>query len=186
MLLIAAVVGALAVRLRQPMLIAYIVVGIAVGPAELELVKAHDQIDLLAQIGVAVLLFLVGLKLDLPHVRHIGPVALATGLGQLAFTIAIGFVLILAMGRDWITALYVAVAPWGALALSSGARGRAGLSGAGCGCVPGTPPICTGVAAPRLVPGDMAGVNDVGACAGRARRRAPPRPPPAPQRPGCP
>lgn len=110
LLLIAAGVGAVAVRLRQPVLIAYIVVGIAVGPAGLALVKSHDQIDLLAQIGVAVLLFLVGLKLDLQHVRHIGPVALATGLGQLAFTIAIGFVLVLAMGRDWLTALYVAVA----------------------------------------------------------------------------
>ena len=110
LLLIAAAVGAVAVRLRQPVLIAYIVVGIAVGPAGLELVKSHDQIDLLAQIGVAVLLFLVGLKLDLQHVRHIGPVALATGLGQLAFTIAIGFVLVMAMGRDWLTALYVAVA----------------------------------------------------------------------------
>jgi Kef-type K+ transport system membrane component KefB len=110
LLLLATTIGAFAVRLRQPVLIAYIVVGIAVGPAGLELVKAHDQIDLLAQIGVAVLLFLVGLKLDLQHVRHIGPVALATGLGQLAFTIAIGFVLILVMGRDWITALYVAIA----------------------------------------------------------------------------
>ena len=110
LLLIAAAVGALAIRLRQPVLIAYIVVGVAVGPAGLEMVKSHDQIDLLAQIGVAVLLFLVGLKLDLPHVRHIGPVALATGLGQLAFTIAIGFILILALGRDWLTALYVAVA----------------------------------------------------------------------------
>ena len=110
LLLIAAAMGALAVRLRQPVLIAYIIAGVAVGPAGLEFVRAHDQIDLLAQIGVAVLLFLVGLKLDLQHVRHIGPVALATGLGQLAFTIVIGFVLILAMGRDWVTALYIAVA----------------------------------------------------------------------------
>lgn len=37
---------------------------------------AHDQIDLLAQIGVAVLLFVVGLKLDLNHIHHIGAVAL--------------------------------------------------------------------------------------------------------------
>nr|MDP2191401.1 cation:proton antiporter [Rhodoferax sp.] len=73
LLLIAAVVGALGMRLRQPMLIAYIVAGIGVGPAGLALVQAHDQIDLLAQIGVAVLLFVVGLKLDLQHVCHIGP-----------------------------------------------------------------------------------------------------------------
>jgi Kef-type K+ transport system membrane component KefB len=91
---ITAAAGALATRLKQPVLIAYIVVGILVGPAVFGLVQAHDQIDLLAQIGVAVLLFLVGLKLDLQHVRHIGPVALATGLGQLAFTILFGFFIV--------------------------------------------------------------------------------------------
>ena len=110
LLLIAALVGAVFVRLRQPVLIAYIVVGIALGPAGFGLVSAHDQINLLAQIGVAVLLFIVGLKLDLQHIRHIGPVALATGLGQLAFTIVIGFGIILALGKDLMTAVYVAVA----------------------------------------------------------------------------
>ncbi len=110
LLLICALAGALFVRLKQPVLIAYIVVGIVVGPSVLGLVGAHDQIDLLAQIGVAVLLFVVGLKLDLHHIRHIGPVALATGLGQLAFTIAFGFVIILVLGKGVMEALYVAVA----------------------------------------------------------------------------
>lgn len=110
LLLLCAVVGAVFVRLRQPVLIAYIVVGILVGPAVLGLVKAHDQVDLLAQIGVTVLLFVVGLKLDMQHVRHIGPVALATGLGQLSFTIVFGFILTLALGKDWLEALYIAVA----------------------------------------------------------------------------
>ncbi len=110
LLLMSAAAGAVSLWLRQPVLIAYIVIGIVAGPAVLGVVTAHDQIDLLAQVGVAVLLFVVGLKLDLQHIRHIGPVALATGLGQLAFTIVIGFFLILAMGRDWVEALYVAVA----------------------------------------------------------------------------
>lgn len=110
LLLVCALAGAVFVRLRQPVLIAYIVVGIAVGPAVFGLVTAHDQIDLLAQVGVAVLLFAVGLKLDLHHIRHIGPVALATGLGQLTFTIVIGFGLVLALGKGWVEALYVAVA----------------------------------------------------------------------------
>ncbi|MDI3489543.1 MAG: hypothetical protein PWP11_820 [Thauera sp.] len=110
LLLISAVAGAIAVRLRQPVLIAYIVVGILVGPAVFGIVKAHDQIALLSEIGVTVLLFVVGLKLDLHHIRHIGPVALATGLGQLAFTIVFGFVLILLMGKDVMEAIYVAVA----------------------------------------------------------------------------
>lgn len=110
LLIISAIAGAISVRLRQPVIIAYIVVGIIAGPAVLGLVAAHDQIDLLAQVGIAVLLFLVGLKLDLHHVRHIGPVALATGLGQLAFTIAGGFALILLLGKSIMEALYVAIA----------------------------------------------------------------------------
>lgn len=110
LLMIAALAGALAVRLHQPVLIAYIVMGILVGPAGFGLVNAYDQVDLLAQVGVAVLLFLVGLKLDLQRVRHIGPVALATGLGQLGFTILFGFMLILVLGKGVMEALYVAVA----------------------------------------------------------------------------
>ncbi|MBZ0069543.1 MAG: cation:proton antiporter [Thiobacillus sp.] len=110
LLIITTVLGAIAVRLRQPILIAYIAVGILLGPAGFSLVSAHDQIDLLAQIGITVLLFVVGLKLDLRHIRHIGPVALATGLGQLSFTIVFGFFIILALGKGWLEALYVAVA----------------------------------------------------------------------------
>ncbi|MCM2331522.1 MAG: cation:proton antiporter, partial [Pseudomonas sagittaria] len=110
LLIVSAVVGAIAVRLRQPVLIAYIVVGILVGPAVFGVVKAHDQVALLAEIGVTVLLFVVGLKLDLHHIRHIGPVALATGLGQLAFTIVVGFGLVLLLGKGPMEALYVAVA----------------------------------------------------------------------------
>jgi Kef-type K+ transport system membrane component KefB len=110
LLVIAATAGAIAVRLRQPVLIAYIVVGIAVGPAGLQLVHSHDQIDVLAQVGIAVLLFVVGLKLDITKVRDIGAVALATGLGQLAFTILFGFLVILALGKGVVEALYVAIA----------------------------------------------------------------------------
>jgi Kef-type K+ transport system membrane component KefB len=90
--------------------VAFIVVGLLAGPAGLGLVTAHDQIDLLAQVGITILLFLVGLKLDLHLVRRLGPVALATGLGQLGFTIAFGFLICLALGLDALTALYVAVA----------------------------------------------------------------------------
>lgn len=110
LLLMAAAAGAISLWLRQPVLIAYIVIGIVAGPAVLGVVTAHEQIDLLAQVGIAVLLFVVGLKLDLQHIRHIGPVALATGLGQLAFTTIIGFLIVLVMGKGWLEALYVAVA----------------------------------------------------------------------------
>jgi Kef-type K+ transport system membrane component KefB len=63
-----------------------------------------------SRFGVAVLLFVVGLRLDLQHVRHIGPVALATGLGQLGFTIAFGYLIVVGLWGPPLEALYVAVA----------------------------------------------------------------------------
>ncbi len=110
LLALAAAVGFIALQLRQPLIVAFIFVGLLAGPSALGWVSAHGEIDLLAQIGVAVLLFVVGLKLDLALVRHLGPVALATGIGQLAFTIVFGFLLALALDMDWVKALYVAVA----------------------------------------------------------------------------
>lgn len=110
LLLASALTGLLAVRLRQPLIVAFIVVGILAGPSAFDWVRSHDQIELLAHIGVTVLLFVVGLKLDLHLVRHIGPVALATGLGQLGFTILFGFLIALGLGMEPVKALYVAVA----------------------------------------------------------------------------
>ncbi len=54
LLLMSAAAGAVSLWLRQPVLIAYIAMGIVAGPAVLGVVTAHDQIDLLAQVGVAV------------------------------------------------------------------------------------------------------------------------------------
>jgi Kef-type K+ transport system membrane component KefB len=110
LLLLSAVFGSLALWLRQPLIVAFIAVGVAVGPAALGWVTAWDPLDLLAQVGVTVLLFVVGLRLDVGLVRNLGPVALATGLGQLGFTIVFGYLITLALGMSAIEALYVAVA----------------------------------------------------------------------------
>ena len=91
LLLVAAVIGAIGVRLRQPLIVAFIAVGILVGPSVLGWVSADDQVDLLAKLGIALLLFVVGLKLDLHIIRTMGPVALATGLGQVFFTSVVGY-----------------------------------------------------------------------------------------------
>jgi Kef-type K+ transport system membrane component KefB len=96
--------------LRQPLLVAYIAVGILVGPSVLGLVTATEQVELLAQVGIAILLFLVGLKLDLHLIRTTGPVALVTGLAQVVFTSVVGYGIALALGFDTVPALYIAVA----------------------------------------------------------------------------
>ncbi len=102
--------GLLAMLLRQPLIVGLIAAGIAVGPELLGLVDATSEIELLAKIGISLLLFVVGLKLDVRIVRNLGPVALATGLGQVAFTSIVGYAIALALGFDHVPALYIAVA----------------------------------------------------------------------------
>ena len=109
-LALATLIGMIGHRLRQPLIVAFIAAGLLVGPSALGWVQDAEPLELLAEIGVAVLLFLVGLKLDLHLVRTTGPVALVTGLGQVLFTSGVGFVLALGLGMDATTALYVAVA----------------------------------------------------------------------------
>ncbi len=110
LLLLSVVISSIGIRLRQPLIVAFIAVGIIVGPSVLGWVSADDQIDLLAKLGITILLFVVGLKLDLHIIRTMGPVALATGLGQVAFTSIVGYFIGIALGMEPITALYVAVA----------------------------------------------------------------------------
>ena len=109
-LAVAAVTGFIANRARQPLIVAFIGVGVIVGPSGLEWVQDAEPVELLAEIGIAVLLFLVGLKLDIQLVKTSGKVALITGLGQVVFTSAIGFVLALVLGMSATVALYVAIA----------------------------------------------------------------------------
>ncbi|UYN84486.1 MAG: cation:proton antiporter [Microcella sp.] len=109
-LAVAGLVAFLAHRARQPLIIAFILVGIVVGPSVLGWVAEVEPLELFAEIGIAILLFLVGLKLDVNLIRSIGTVALLTGLGQVVFTSAIGFGIALLFGLDPIAALYVAVA----------------------------------------------------------------------------
>lgn len=110
LLVLAAGVGFVGLVLRQPLIVSFIAVGILAGPSVLNIAQSDVQIDLLAELGIALLLFLVGLKLDFNLVRTLGPVALVTGLGQVVFTTVFGFAIALALGLDPRTALYVAVA----------------------------------------------------------------------------
>ena len=107
---IAAVAAFLAHQARQPLIVAFIAVGIIVGPSGFSLLEETETLELFAGLGIAILLFLVGLKLDVRLVRKMGKVALATGLGQVAFTSVFGFLIAVALGLEAVEAMYVAVA----------------------------------------------------------------------------
>ena len=110
LLVLAAVIGFLGILLRQPLIVSFIAVGLIAGPSALDLVHSDEQISLLSELGIAVLLFLVGIKLDVKLIRSLGAVSLMTGLGQVAFTSFFGYLIGLMFGLGHVTSLYVAVA----------------------------------------------------------------------------
>ena len=110
-LILALAVGAgmIAKLLRQPIIVSYIIVGILAGPTAFDLVSNAEEIILFAKFGIAILLFLVGLKLDFHMIQSTGKVAAIGGIAQVVFTAAVGFGIALLFGFDVTTSLYIAV-----------------------------------------------------------------------------
>ncbi len=110
LLFLAAGTGLIGVLLRQPLIVGFIAVGLIAGPSVLDIVRSREEIDFLAELGIALLLFLVGIKLDVNLVRSLGLVSVMTGLGQVLFTSIFGFLIGLALGFSAVESLYIAVA----------------------------------------------------------------------------
>jgi Kef-type K+ transport system membrane component KefB/Trk K+ transport system NAD-binding subunit len=109
-LLAAVLLAAAGTSLRQPLIVSFIAVGLLVGPAGFGLVTQHEEIELFARIGISLLLFVVGLKLDFHTLRTLGPVALVAGAGQIGLTIVAAFPLAYLLGLPALAAIYAAVA----------------------------------------------------------------------------
>jgi Kef-type K+ transport system membrane component KefB len=109
-LLVTVVFGLGAKLARQPLVVSYILVGILLGPTVLDLVHYEAEIELFAELGIALLLFLVGLKLDLSLIRNIGKVAVFTAVGQVALTTLLGFFIAQGFGFSVSQASYIAIA----------------------------------------------------------------------------
>ena len=107
----AAVFGAVARNFKQPLILAYILVGVLVaGLGIFNGEEVSSTLDFLAELGIAFLLFLIGLELKILDVRYLGRIALFTGLGQIIFTSTIGFFLAKLIGFGNLEAVYVAIA----------------------------------------------------------------------------
>jgi CPA2 family monovalent cation:H+ antiporter-2 len=93
-LLAAALVGGMiAHRLKQPVILGYMLVGIVVGPHVLGLVSNLDLIETMATIGVSLLMFTLGLEISFNQLRQVGKVGIRGGLLQILATFSIGAVI---------------------------------------------------------------------------------------------
>ena len=92
-LLAAALVGGMvAHRLKQPVILGYLIVGVAVGPHALGLVGDLTLIEAAATIGVALLMFTLGLEISISQFRQVGRVGLWGGSSQILLTLILGMV----------------------------------------------------------------------------------------------
>ncbi len=107
---ITALIAGIMRLLKQPLIIGYILAGIIVSPYFLNIVKSTETIAVFSQIGVAFLLFIVGLSLSPKVMKEVGKASLITGIGQIVFTSLIGFFISKLLGFSTIVSLYIAVA----------------------------------------------------------------------------
>jgi len=96
--------------LKQPLMIGYILSGILVGPFFLNLIQSSETITVFSEMGIAFLLFIVGLHLSPKIIREVGLVAFVTGIGQIVFTATIGYFVGIWLGFSPLTSIYIAIA----------------------------------------------------------------------------
>ncbi|HMR67541.1 MAG TPA: cation:proton antiporter [Anaerolineae bacterium] len=108
--------GLIAQQLKQPLILGYILAGIMVGPftGGVTVVNIHD-IELLAEIGVALLLFALGLEFSLKELRPVRHIALIGTPIQVLLTMALGYGIGQLFGWPWLDSLWFG----GMIALSS-------------------------------------------------------------------
>lgn len=110
LLAIGLVISIIMRTLKQPLIVGHIFTGMLVGPVALGFVNDTETIELLGKFGITLLLFIVGLGLNPKVIKEVGKTAIITGVGQVFFTTAIGYVIVKALGYDTVTSLYISIA----------------------------------------------------------------------------
>lgn len=87
-------------RLRLPVIVGFMVTGIVIGPSALGLIKDHKAIEFLAEIGVALLLFTIGLEFSLRRLLEMKRLVLGGGGLQVVLTILATLAIAVAWGRS--------------------------------------------------------------------------------------
>jgi Kef-type K+ transport system membrane component KefB len=108
MIIVASIFGIFARFFKQPLIPAYILAGVIIGPI-FNIINDGPIIQTLSEIGIAFLLFSVGLELDFKKLKDIGPVASFGGMLQFATLFLLGFCTASFLGYKVIHSVYFAL-----------------------------------------------------------------------------
>lgn len=109
-MLLVFVISYVANKVKQPLLVGYILTGVVVGPIFLDILSAKASYEAFSHIGVALLLFIVGLHLNIKLIKEVGIISLVTGMGQILFTTLVGYLIITFLGYSMVHAILIALA----------------------------------------------------------------------------
>ena len=109
--------GFIAHRLRQPVLLGYLIAGLVIGPFGFAQIDRLEEIKSLADIGVAFLLFALGVEFSLAELKRVKNIAIQGGLLQIGLTIALVAVVTTSLG--WLESPLQGVFVGAVLSLSS-------------------------------------------------------------------
>jgi len=109
-ILIAAMFGVIAKIFKQPTILAYLATGICIAAVGMLAVGANETFTAFSELGIMLLLFMVGLEINYTSLRLVGVQSLILGLGQIVFTFGIGYFLTLWLGFSSIASAYIAIA----------------------------------------------------------------------------
>jgi len=110
-MVVAAIMLAITFKLKQPMVIGYIIAGMIIGPytPPFSLVSSIDTVSLMAEIGIILLLFTVGTEYPIAKLRSIGRKAVVIALSEALGTFAIGYFVGQQMGMALFDSLFLAL-----------------------------------------------------------------------------
>lgn len=108
--IIATACALIARLLRQPLLLSYILAGAIIGPYGLKLVTSYSTINVVSELGIAFLLFIVGLELDINKIKKMGAISIIAGIGQVVFTFFAGFLFTQWVGFPPTQSIYLSIA----------------------------------------------------------------------------
>ncbi|MBI5260578.1 MAG: cation:proton antiporter [Bradyrhizobium sp.] len=113
-ILFAWLLGLLAHFSRQPLILAYLIAGFCIGPFGTGWVKSQESINVISELGLIFMLFMIGLEIDLKKIVRAGPVILFAAGGQLLGGSVLGILFFVALGLSLgggaFDALYLCVA----------------------------------------------------------------------------
>ncbi len=109
-LIVAGVIAYVLHFLKQPSIIAYILTGLLIGPFALYNLHNPEILHGLSEVGITLLLFMVGLDLDFSQLKRIGKTAITAGVAQIIATFVLAYAITTFLGFEMIAGVYIGLA----------------------------------------------------------------------------